>query len=198
MDPITILAGIKTGLAAGKTVAGLSKQIGQFFDATDQAKKTLQKKGISSKSANATALDRWAKIRQAAEAEEELKEWITQSYGRSKYLELLNEKRLSLKSYEVKYNQLLKKKWLWYTDKLSKEEIDELGWAYDPFDGHRVIKQDYNYYFNADKDLSDLKLKVEYLTECVDALKEILNIITWRHQSIKNAIDWLKFTNPAG
>ena len=116
----------------------------------------------------------------------------------AKYLELLNEKRLSLKSYEVKYNTLLKTKWLWYTDKLSKEEIDELGCSYDPFDGHRVIKQDYNYYFNADKDLSDLKLKVEYLTECVDALKEILNIITWRHQSIKNAIDWLKFTNPAG
>ena len=93
MDPLTILAGIKTGLAAGKTVAGLSKQIGQFFDATDQAKKTLQKKGISSKSSNATALDRWAKIRQAAEAEEELKEWITQTYGRSKYLELLKIRR---------------------------------------------------------------------------------------------------------
>ena len=89
MDPLTILAGLKTGLAAGKTVAGLSKQIGQFFDATDQAKKTLQKKGISSKSANATALDRWAKIRQAAEAEAELQEWITQTYGRSKWLELL-------------------------------------------------------------------------------------------------------------
>ena len=43
-----------------------------------------------------------------------------------------------------------------------------------------------------------MKLKVEYLKECVDTLKEILNIITWRHQSIKNAIDWLKFTNPAG
>lgn len=93
MDPITILAGIKSGLAAGKTVAGLSKQIGQFFDATDNAKKQLQKKGVSSKSANATALDRWAKIRQAAEAEEELKEWITQTYGRSKYLELLKIRR---------------------------------------------------------------------------------------------------------
>jgi len=89
MDPITILAGIKTGLAAGKTVAGLSKQIGEFFDSTDQAKKTLQKRGISSKSANATALDRWAKVRATAEAEEELREWITQSYGRSKWLELL-------------------------------------------------------------------------------------------------------------
>ena len=93
MDPITILAGIKTGLAAGKTVAGLSKQIGQFFDATDQAKKTLQKKGVSSKSSNATALDRWAKLRQAAEAEEELKEWITQRFGRSHYLELLRIRR---------------------------------------------------------------------------------------------------------
>ena len=29
----------------------------------------------------------------------------------AKYLELLNEKRLSLKSYEVRYNTLLKKKW---------------------------------------------------------------------------------------
>ena len=89
MDPITILAGIKTGLAAGKTVAGLSKQIGQFFDSTDHAKKTLQKKGISGKSTNATALDRWAKVRQAAECEAELQEWITQTYGRSKWLELL-------------------------------------------------------------------------------------------------------------
>ena len=89
MDPITILAGLKTGLAAGKTVAGLSKQIGQFFDATDAAKKQLQKKGISSKSVNATALDRWAKVRQAADAEAELQEWITQTYGRSKWLELL-------------------------------------------------------------------------------------------------------------
>ena len=89
MDPITILSGIKLGLSTGRSVAALSKDIGKFFDATDQAKKQLQKKGISSKSTNATALDRWAKIRQAAEAESELQEWITQTYGRSKWLELL-------------------------------------------------------------------------------------------------------------
>ena len=89
MDPITILSGIKLGLSTGRSVAALSKDIGKFFDATDQAKKQLQKKGISSKSVNATALDRWAKVRQAAEAEAELQEWITQTYGRSKWLELL-------------------------------------------------------------------------------------------------------------
>ena len=84
VDPLTILAGLKTGLAAGKTISALSKDIGKFFDATDAAKKTLQQKGVSAKSTNATALDRWAKLRQAADAEEELKEWITQTYGRSK------------------------------------------------------------------------------------------------------------------
>ena len=93
MDPLTILAGLKTGLAAGKTISALSKDIGKFFDATDAAKKTLQQKGVSGKNTNATALDRWAKLRQAAEAEEELKEWITQTYGRSKYLELLKIRR---------------------------------------------------------------------------------------------------------
>ena len=89
MDPITILSGIKLGLSTGRSVAAISKEIGKFFDATDQAKKQLQKKGISSKSVNSTALDRWAKVRQAAEAESELQEWITQTYGRSKWIELL-------------------------------------------------------------------------------------------------------------
>ena len=44
MDPLTILAGLKTGLAAGKTVASLSKEIGNFFDATDAAKKNCKRK----------------------------------------------------------------------------------------------------------------------------------------------------------
>ena len=72
-------------MSAGKSIAGLSKQIGQFFDATDQAKKALQKKGISSKSTNATALDRWAKIRQAADAEEAAEQAINNAnvYGSS-------------------------------------------------------------------------------------------------------------------
>jgi len=93
MDPITILAGIKTGLAAGKSVAGLSKQIGQFFDATDNAKKQLQKKGISSKSVNAIAMERFQKLRQAAEAEEELKKFICESLGPSHWNTLLKMRR---------------------------------------------------------------------------------------------------------
>ena len=51
---------------------------------------TYRKKVSQVKARIATALDRWAKVRQAAEAEAELQEWITQTYGRSKWLELLS------------------------------------------------------------------------------------------------------------
>ena len=93
MDPITLLAGLKTGLAAGKSVASLSKQIGQFFDATDSAKKKLQKKGVSGKNVNAIAMERFAKLRQAAEAEEELKKFICESLGPSHWQTLLKIRR---------------------------------------------------------------------------------------------------------
>ena len=89
MDPLTILAGLKTGLAAGRTVASLSKDIGTFFDATDAAKKKLQKKGITSSDTNSVALDRWAKEREAAQAEEELREWVTNNLGLSQWQSLL-------------------------------------------------------------------------------------------------------------
>ena len=93
MDPITILAGLKPGLAAGKSVASLSKQIGQFFDATDSAKKKLQQKGVSGKNVNAIAMERFAKLRQAAEAEEELKKFICESLGPSHWQTLLKIRR---------------------------------------------------------------------------------------------------------
>ena len=93
MDPITLLAGLKTGLAAGKSVASLSKQIGQFFDATDSAKKKLQQKGVSGKNVNAIAMERFAKLRQAAEAEEELKKYISETLGPSHWQTLLKIRR---------------------------------------------------------------------------------------------------------
>jgi len=74
-------------------VASLSKQIGQFFDATDSAKKKLQKKGVSGKNVNAIAMERFAKLRQAAEAEEELKKYISETLGPSHWQTLLKIRR---------------------------------------------------------------------------------------------------------
>ena len=93
MDPLTLLAGLKTGLAAGKSVASLSKQIGQFFDATDSAKKKLQQKGVYGRNVNAIAMERFAKLRQAAEAEEELKKYISETLGPSHWQTLLKIRR---------------------------------------------------------------------------------------------------------
>ena len=71
----------------------MSKQIGQFFDATDSAKKKLQKKGASGKNVNAIAMERFAKLRQAAEAEEELKKFICEQLGPSHWQTLLKLRR---------------------------------------------------------------------------------------------------------
>ena len=89
-DPFTLLAAIKTGVSAGKTIASLSKEIGQFFDATDQAKKKMSKRrGSSTSSVNSEALDRWAEEQKAAELEEELREWICRTRGISHWHSLL-------------------------------------------------------------------------------------------------------------
>lgn len=76
MDPISILGAIKVGVSTGKSLASLSKEIGQFFDATDNAKKRLQKKGVTTKDVNSAAYERWSSEIQAAQAEADLKEWV--------------------------------------------------------------------------------------------------------------------------
>ena len=89
MDPLIILGTVKGAISAGRSLSSVSKEIGNFFDATDNAKKKLQKKGVSGKNVNAIAMERFAKLRQAAEAEEELKKFICESLGPSHWQTLL-------------------------------------------------------------------------------------------------------------
>lgn len=76
MDPISLLSSIKLGVSAGKSLASLSKEIGNFFDATDNAKKRLQKKGVTTKDVKSEAYSRWAAEIEAAQAEQDLKDWV--------------------------------------------------------------------------------------------------------------------------
>ena len=55
------------------------------------------------------------------------------------------------------------------------------------------MKNDMQIFFNADKDLQEMNAKVEYLKVTIDFLKECMQNITWRHQTIRNTIDWRKF-----
>ena len=93
MDPISILSSIKLGVSAGKSLASLSKEIGNFFDATDDAKKKLQKKGTSGSSVNSIAMERFTTLRKNAEAEESLKKFICESLGPSHWNTLLKIRR---------------------------------------------------------------------------------------------------------
>ena len=112
-----------------------------------------------------------------------------------KYLELLSVNRMKLKKAELEFKVLLKDKWLHYNGKLSKEELDEKGWNYDPLNGLTVLKGDMDYYYDSDPLIQQAQTKIEYLKELTDVLREIIDNIKWRHQTIKNMIEWRKFTS---
>ena len=47
----------------------------------------------------------------------------------------------------------------------------------------------------SDKEIQESQATIEYWKTIEEALKEIMDTIKWRHQSIKNMIEWRKFTS---
>ena len=113
----------------------------------------------------------------------------------SKYLELLSVSRLRLKKLELDFKPILRDKFLHYGGKLSQEEMDQKGWDYDPLNGLTVLKGDLDKWYDADPIIQEHQSKIAYQEELVSTLKEILDNIKWRHQTIKNMIEWRKFTS---
>lgn len=115
----------------------------------------------------------------------------------SKYLELLTTSKLLLKKTEMTQKVLLRDKWLYYTGVMTKEEMDERGWDYDPFKGARKpLKSDMGYFYEADEDLQRSEAKVQYIKSTIEMLESIMQNITWRHQNIRNIIEWERLTTP--
>lgn len=114
----------------------------------------------------------------------------------AKYLEFLTTSKLLLKKAEMQQKPLLRDKWLYYNGLMSKEEMDEREWDYDPFKGGRKpLKGDMSYFFEADDDLQKSEAKIQYIKALIETLESIMTNITWRHQNIKNIIEWRKFTS---
>lgn len=112
----------------------------------------------------------------------------------AKYLELLSTYKLKLKDAEFKQKELMKNKYLYYEGKLSKEQIDRFGWTYDPYDGLSATTNKFKEQFiESDEDLVQSEAKIQYLITYIETLKEILENLKWRHQTIRNAIEWRKF-----
>ena len=111
----------------------------------------------------------------------------------AKYSEILSNQKLIQIRYENQLKNLQKDKWLWYTGKLSQEEIQEKNWDYDPFNGLTILKSDYDKFFGADRDIQKAIEKMEYCKIVVEYLQDIVSQLTWRHQTIKNIIEWRRF-----
>lgn len=111
----------------------------------------------------------------------------------SKYLELLSINKLQLKRRDAEFKILLKNKWLWYNGKLTKDQIDQLGWEYDALNGLKILKGEMDYYYDADPHIQEANARIDYLKTMIDTLEEIISNIRWRHSTIKNMIDWRKF-----
>jgi c-di-GMP-related signal transduction protein len=111
----------------------------------------------------------------------------------AKYLEMLSVTKLQLKRRDMDFKILLKNKWLWYNGKMTKDQIDELGWEYDALNGLKILKGEMDYYYDADPHIQEAQAKIDYLKTLIETLEEIINNIRWRHSTIKNMIDWRKF-----
>ena len=112
-----------------------------------------------------------------------------------KYLEYYNNAKLLQLTIQNQYNCLVRDKWRWYRGELTKDEIDELGWAYDPYKGcNKPLKAEIKeFYIDTDPDLVELYHRLELNGQAIDTAKQILEMVKWRHQNLKNIIEFRKF-----
>lgn len=112
----------------------------------------------------------------------------------AKYLELHATTKLKLKDAQFKQRTLLFDKKAYYEGKMPKEDVEKRGWAFDPYDGLIVkTNKDREYYYETDDDIRKSEAQIYYLETMIDTLKEILENVKWRHQTIGNMIRWKQF-----
>jgi len=110
----------------------------------------------------------------------------------NKYMNIFNDEKLVMYKYEDDYKKLKKYKWLYYTGKISQEELDLFEWQ--PFQLN-ILKQDIDKFMDSDEELIILKSKMSYQKTKIDYLESIIKMIANRQWLIRQAIDWIKFTN---
>lgn len=106
----------------------------------------------------------------------------------SKYYEIYNNISLLKKLEENKYSELQRDKWLYYTGKADPEIYKK-----NPFD-YRILKADLDRFLNSDQELIKSKTKIDYYQLMLKFLESILKNIENRNYTIKNSIDFMKFT----
>ena len=109
----------------------------------------------------------------------------------NKYMKLLTKFKLMMSRNESEFHIIKKQKWEYYTGK-----ADPGVYAEKPFN-LKILRQDVDKYIDSDEDIIKLKQKSDYLNTVVDFLDRTVRQISNRTFTIKNAIDWKKFTSGA-
>ena len=109
----------------------------------------------------------------------------------NKYLQYYNKFNLLLKKSQWEERTLQREKWEYYTGKSDPEVYKEK-----PFD-LKVLKNDVHIYINSDEDIQKIQAKIIYQEAIVNYLEQILRMINNRSFTIKNAIEWRRFTSGA-
>ena len=109
----------------------------------------------------------------------------------NKYLQYYNKFNLLLKKSQWEERTLQREKWEYYTGKSDPSVYKEK-----PFD-LKVLKNDVHIYINADEDIQKVQAKIVYQEALVNYLEQILRMINNRSFTIKNAIEWRRFTSGA-
>ena len=109
----------------------------------------------------------------------------------NKYMKHLTKFKLMLSRAEGDLYNTKRELWEYYTGK-----ADASVYAEKPFD-LKVLRTDVDKYIESDDELIKAKQKKEYLTTVVDYLDKTIRQLSNRGFTIKNAIDWRKFTSGA-
>jgi len=109
----------------------------------------------------------------------------------NKYLCILMDEKIVLEALESKLKLLRRDKWLYYSGKMSEEELKQKGWK--PFDLN-ILKQEVDRFIDSDIDVINLSNKVFVQKEKVNYIESVIKIISNKIWNIRANIDWIKFT----
>jgi len=109
----------------------------------------------------------------------------------NKYMKHYTKFRLLLTRTEDELRILRRDKWEYYTGK-----ADPKIYQLKPFN-FKILKTDIDKYLEADEEIQKLTQKVAYLNTVIDFLDKTIRVIVNRTYTIKNAIEWRRFTSGA-
>ena len=110
----------------------------------------------------------------------------------NKYYLYYVKQGLSTKRLRSELVELSKAKTEYYNGSMDPLEIKQRGW---PINSLKIIRQDMQKYIDADKDIINLSLKIDYFFSIERYLEDIIKQINSRNFLIKNIIEWSRFTS---